>query len=296
MIYKKFIKDFKRYSKNIVHVTKKYWGSRKDENYHFSMNDVFLYWCERNRKCIPIDILQEEDTVYKLCINNIEFFWPKKFNIDDLPWLFSEVFYNSKYNPSSYNHPYAVIPQNGWVIDGGACEGFFSIFAFQNGAKQVIAVEPISLLRPVLEKTFSKEYLQGRFTMITAGLGKEGGTSVLHLNPLSACEAYISDVNNESKRIIKIVTIDEIIEVYNLEGPGLIKMDIEGAEVDALKGAKDTLRNLKPNLAIAVYHEYENALECAEIIKNVNPDYKIQFRGMYGWFNGKPRPYILFAY
>ena len=56
-------------------------------------------------------------------------------------------------------------------------------------------------------------------------------------------------------------------------------MDIEGYKMNALKGAEKTLRNLKPSLAIAVYHEYENALRCKEIIKKANPDYEFEFRG-----------------
>ena len=72
-------------------------------------------------------------------------------------------------------------------------------------------------------------------------------------------------------------------------------MDIEGYEMKALEGAKQTLANDKPQLAIAVYHDYENALQCRNIILEANPTYKIEFRGMYAWFK-PPRPYLLFAY
>lgn len=72
-------------------------------------------------------------------------------------------------------------------------------------------------------------------------------------------------------------------------------MDIEGFEMKALEGAKNILRTLKPLLAIAVYHKYDNANKFAEIIENVNPEYKIKLRSCYVYF--KPsEPYILFAY
>jgi hypothetical protein len=75
----------------------------------------------------------------------------------------------------------------------------------------------------------------------------------------------------------------------------LLKLDIEGFEMKALEGARETLKKFKPALAIAVYHDYDNANKCAEIIKNANAEYCIEFRGCYGYF--KPaRPYILFAY
>ncbi|KKM84494.1 hypothetical protein LCGC14_1298540 [marine sediment metagenome] len=75
----------------------------------------------------------------------------------------------------------------------------------------------------------------------------------------------------------------------------MIKMDIEGYEMSALRAAMSLMKNHKPRLAIAVYHELENALKCAEIIKNANPTYKVEFRGYYGYFE-PARPYMLFAY
>lgn len=81
---------------------------------------------------------------------------------------------------------------------------------------------------------------------------------------------------------------------YSLGTGGLIKMDIEGYEMAALSGASKVLKEYKPSLAIAVYHELENAKKCAEIIKAANSTYKIEFRGCYGYFE-PPRPYLLFA-
>ena len=107
--------------------------------------------------------------------------------------------------------------------------------------------------------------------------------------------AKLNNINSAYVELVTVTTIDKVIQGQNFFGNGLIKMDIEGFEMKALEGAKNTLRTLKPSLAIAVYHEYENANKCAEIIKNANPEYKIELRGCYGYF--KPaRPYMLFAW
>jgi hypothetical protein len=65
--------------------------------------------------------------------------------------------------------------------------------------------------------------------------------------------------------------------------------------MNALRGASVVLKELKPKLAVAVYHNLNNANECAAIIMKANPAYKIEFRGMYGYFD-PPRPYMLFAH
>jgi len=75
----------------------------------------------------------------------------------------------------------------------------------------------------------------------------------------------------------------------------MIKMDVEGAEMDALLGGTQLLRNQKPKLAVAVYHDYDNAKLCSDIILQANPAYHIEFRGMYNWFY-PARPYLLFAW
>ena len=72
-------------------------------------------------------------------------------------------------------------------------------------------------------------------------------------------------------------------------------MDIEGYEMTALSGALNVLKEYKPALAVAVYHDLENARTCAALIKGANPTYKIEFRGCYGYLD-PPRPYMVFAY
>lgn len=287
---------FKRTFLNVVIVTIKYISNKIGNKYNFSVEDALLHLNERNWKLKPVEIVSEKSDNYFLSIDGFKFFWPKKFDTDDLSWIYSEIFNNAKINPSSYNYEKAPIEKNAWVFDAGASEGFFTAFAFQRTTGTVYAFEPIKELEVSLIETFNKNYNDGRFKMISAGIGKEECTMQLSLNFSHPCDASTFDDINVEKREVKIVTIDNIVKSESLNGRGFIKMDIEGAEMDALKGAITTLKELKPNLAIAVYHEYENGLECAKIIKKANPDYTIKFRGMNGYFKGKARPYILFAY
>ena len=57
-----------------------------------------------------------------------------------------------------------------------------------------------------------------------------------------------------------------------------IKMDVEGAELDSLKGAEKTIKKFKPKLAIAIYHKPEDIFEIPQFIMECREDYKLYIR------------------
>ena len=60
--------------------------------------------------------------------------------------------------------------------------------------------------------------------------------------------------------------------------PTFIKMDIEGAEMEALWGAVEIIKSFKPRLAISVYHKPEDMTDIMEYLLQINPDYKFYLR------------------
>jgi len=65
---------------------------------------------------------------------------------------------------------------------------------------------------------------------------------------------------------------------YFRSRPTYIKMDIEGAEVQALWGARKLLKEHKPVLAICAYHESDHTWEIPLLVHAINPAYKCYFR------------------
>lgn len=74
---------------------------------------------------------------------------------------------------------------------------------------------------------------------------------------------------------IDVTALDTFIEENKVNKVDIIKMDVEGAELKALKGAADTIRKFKPILAICVYHKPEDLMEIPAFIKALVPEYKL---------------------
>lgn len=83
-----------------------------------------------------------------------------------------------------------------------------------------------------------------------------------------------AEKNNKEKPEVELVTLDDDIE----ERITFLKMDIEGAEINALLGAKEHIIKDHPKLAICTYHHYEHLWEIPKLIKAMNPDYKLYLR------------------
>lgn len=84
-----------------------------------------------------------------------------------------------------------------------------------------------------------------------------------------------SSVGGDGTYKAEIVRLDDEISE---EPVSLIKMDIEGSEVDALEGAKKIIAQYKPTLAICTYHKISDLWEVPLLIKEILPEYKIYLR------------------
>ena len=82
---------------------------------------------------------------------------------------------------------------------------------------------------------------------------------------------------------IQTVTIDHVLPGFD---PTYIIMDIEGAELEALKGAEQTIRTSRPDLAICVYHAPHHLWEIPLYLHGLNLGYKFYLRN-YTSFTGE---------
>lgn len=108
---------------------------------------------------------------------------------------------------------------------------------------------------------------------------------------LWSCETEMSFFENAASSTIteggttsiEVTSLDNFME--GKEKVTFIKMDIEGAEMEALNGAKEIIKRDKPDLAICIYHKNEDILDIPNYILDLNPEYKLYIRhySCYKW-------------
>lgn len=298
-------RQIKRTSVALVKSVRLLWSANRGQ-YNFSLIDIYLHFLELKQKLFSVrsEKAMSRAGLSEITINHAKIYWPEVVSQKDLPWLYHEIFTPFAKNPSSYDHPEMRIEGKDWIIDAGSAEGYFALFCIQRAkvSAKILILEPLQIMQESLRSTFS-EYPSRQINIIKVAIGNNDSVVKFEADSNHLCDSKIAeqidgnfDVDSSSPfELVQAKKIDTICAEEKLGGNGLIKMDIEGFEMKALEGARETLKKFKPALAIAVYHDYDNANKCAEIIKNANAEYCIEFRGCYGYF--KPaRPYILFAY
>lgn len=169
-----------------------------------------------------------------------------------------------------------VLPlQDETFVDCGAYDGD-SIRSFLErrggGFRRVIAIEPDPSNRTKLTASTAAmpQSLRERITVkpLAAGLRREQVR-------FAADGAAWSRVSGAGGLEVECAPMDEILAG---EGPSYLKMDIEGAEPDAIAGAARVLREQAPVLAVCLYHKAEHLWEVPMLIRSLNPAYRLFLR------------------
>lgn len=138
--------------------------------------------------------------------------------------------------------------------------------------KKVYAFEPDKDNYKICNKKLSEGRISYDVSLIQAGLWSENTS--LQFDALGNCSSHISIECNGEMDTINVVKMDSVIK----DRVTFIKLDIEGAELEALKGAKDIIVRDKPKLAICIYHKKEDMVEIPYYIKQLVPEYKLYVR------------------
>lgn len=82
----------------------------------------------------------------------------------------------------------------------------------------------------------------------------------------------------DGAEITQVVTLDSYVRENKIPRVDFIKLDVEGAELEILKGARTCIARWKPILAISAYHRQEDFWTLMNFIKSIRPDYEFAMR------------------
>lgn len=162
------------------------------------------------------------------------------------------------------------------VLDCGACWGDTALF-FANKvgtSGKVYSIEFIPSNLEILRTNLSlNPALEKNIIIIKHPLHSEPDIDLYYMDngPASVVKGEPFAGNNGR---VRTITIDKIVKTNGISKVDFIKMDIEGAELDALKGAIETIKTFKPILSIALYHREIDFYNIPLFIDNLNLGYK----------------------
>ena len=140
--------------------------------------------------------------------------------------------------------PHVTVNESDIFIDGGGFIGDTAYWAFQQGAKKVYSFEPDQSNMIYLRKNIASFGGEGCVTIVPYGLDKDTGEKFFTTGK-GAASKIISTTNSQFKdsavSTIHTMSLDVWCKQNNVT-PTFIKMDIEGAELDALYGAAETIQ------------------------------------------------------
>ncbi|MDR1276021.1 MAG: FkbM family methyltransferase [Candidatus Accumulibacter sp.] len=188
-----------------------------------------------------------------------------------LPWMYASIFVLEQY---AYGD--VCLREGDVFLDCGACCGETSIWAVYRGAGRAYAFEPNPDASPFLVANAAR-FGQGRITRVPFGVGAVSarmGMMRKETNNIGSAQLVPAE---EGANTVPIVALDDWCAENSVK-PDFLKMDIEGAEPDAIRGAAKVITAYRPKLAICLYHRLSDMWTIPTLLKRLVPEYRFWCR------------------
>lgn len=218
-------------------------------------------------------------------------FWVPKGNRYVLPFNLAEMERQIYGSGEHFVHPGDV------VLDCGASDGDFTREALRAGAKLVVAIEISPSSAECIRRNLAAEIAGGRVIVYPKGVWDKEDSMMLHVDDTNfAANSVVMNYGSLHPQVkVPLTTIDKLTAELNLPRVDFIKMDIEGAELPAMRGGNKTIQRFKPRLAIATEHKPDDEYTIPAAVHALRPDYRMEC-GPCVEANGRVRPDVLFFF
>ena len=154
-------------------------------------------------------------------------------------------------------------------IDGGSCIGEYCVLLTKYNIR-CIAFEPIQGNFDVLMKNLELNQLTGKVTAFPYGLGDVNSKMNFVYNPVNTGASHLATIACEKDCLSEIRTFDSLLPELGLkvEDRILFKLDVEGMEVEALKGAVDFIHQF-PNITFVMEDKHTGKENIIELLNEI---------------------------
>jgi FkbM family methyltransferase len=216
-------------------------------------------------------VIESDPTGFELWQTPLGKFWAPRNDGPSLLFVLAEV------EEEPYASPRVRVSQGDVVLDCGAQVGTFTKKALEAGAGRVVCIEPDPKYAVCLRRNYAAEVAAGRVVVAETGVWDKEGQLVFHED--GATSSFVMHNANLKAMVLPVTTIDKLVPALGLARVDFIKMDIEGAELQALAGAAGTLARFTPKLAIASYHKAEDPTRIPALVHSLNSVYGMESVG-----------------
>jgi FkbM family methyltransferase len=181
------------------------------------------------------------------------------FLVDPLSNFGGNLLTHSTYEPDLTNIVKQLLGPGDTFIDVGANEGWYSVIAARivGPSGSIIAVEPQERCWPAIHRNFVLNRMWN-YRLVPYAIGDYEGEIDIVLYPSLNGEASTLVSQRRSRRFArqktKVIRLDSVTSELNLSSIKLIKIDCEGYELNALRGAEDLLRRGRINHLLVELH------------------------------------------
>lgn len=162
-----------------------------------------------------------------------------------------------------------------FILDCGSCYGDTALmFAAKTGEQgKVLSFEPHPEIGRLFlyNRALNPRLAERMFFVPAATSDTSQGEIALNL---CGAGSHAGGLATERRAHVPQTTLDQEIARRHWEKVDFIKMDVEGAELATLYGAKNILRCFRPKLAICLYHKWEDFFTIPKFLHNLNLQYK----------------------
>lgn len=154
------------------------------------------------------------------------------------------------------------------MIEGGVYNGRETQIFFDNFSDGLCihGFEPNEQV--LLNGIYYRQLMEKNFVHIPKGLWNKETTLYFDI---CGSSSHLTDKKTDCS--VKVTSIDHYVKTHDIDNIDFIKLDVEGAELETLEGARKTIEKCRPQMAVCIYHKQSDFYEIPLYLNNILDNY-----------------------